>query len=386
MSFKNIKNLYRIKTANYDNGGLKNGGAIMERTLKQLKKNQLIHNVYCPTVEQTIATCESEIGMLHERQKVYFEVPFEQFDDVYHHFHKNDAIKKGAFTYMQVFHIARTSNVHQLKISQEGRIYFADEWIGMSTAISFAQSKWNGATREEAVENAVLTGLTIIGEAFAEDVIAIQIKHANAVEHIHLNKGLREAVRKNGAKAVSKKMATKATKKAMSSSVTTKKEMMLMNANEVTGALVTGVVSSDNIVRTIKAEMSPGQLFKNVSKTVAGVADSRIGGSILANKLAKKILDFFMKEDAIEMLEIFSGELAVAAEAFLLNEQELRQALNDFNVVYDLDDELRKIYMADDRVAYAKGLIENELSRIVKLRMYLQIPTNEELYKVIERI
>ena len=44
------------------------------------------------------------------------------------------------------------------------------------------------------------------------------------------------------------------------------------------------------------------------------------------------------------------------------------------------------MYMADDRVAYAKSLIENELSRIVKLRMYLQIPTNEELYKVIERI
>ena len=102
--------------------------------------------------------------------------------------------------------------------------------------------------------------------------------------------------------------------------------------------------------------------------------------------MAKKILDFFIKEDAIEMLEIFKAELAVAAEMFLLNEQELRQALNDFNVVYDLDDELRKMYTADDRVAYAKALIENELSRIVKLRMYLQIPTNEELYKVIERI
>ena len=384
MSFKNIKNLYRIKTANYDNGGLKNGGAIMERTLKQLKKNQLIHNVYCPTVEQTIATCESEIGMLHERQKVYFEVPFEQFDDVYHHFHKNDAIKKGAFTYMQVCHIARTGNVHQLKISQEGRIDFDDEWIGMSTAISFAQSKWNGATREEAVENAVLTGLTIIGETFAEEVIAIQIKHANVAEHINLSEGLKDIVRKNGAKAVIKKMATKATKKA--SSVATKKAIMLMNANVVTGARVTDVMLSADIVNMINEEMSPGQLFKNVSKTVASVADSRIGGSLLANKMTKKILDFFIKEDAIEMLEIFKAELAIAAEMFLLNEQELKQVLNDFNVVYDMDDELHNMYVADDRVAYAKALIENELSHIVKLRMYLQIPTNEELYKAIERI
>ncbi len=358
----------------------------MERTLKQLQQGQLIHNVYCPTVEQTIAICESQIMMLHEQQTAYFEVPFEQFDDVYRHFHENDAIKKGAFTYIQVFHIARTGNIHQLKILEDGRIYFADESINMSTAISFAQSKWNGATREEAVENAVLTGLTVIGEAFAEDIITIQIKQANVAEHMYLGEGLKDAVRKNGAKAVIKKMATKATKKAMYSSVTAKKAIMLTNANMVTGARVTGVMSSVDIVRTIKAEMSPGQLFKKVSKTVASVTDSRIGGSLLANKMGKKILDFFIKEDAIEMLEIFKAELAVAAEMFLLNEQELRQALNDFNVVYDMDDELRKMYTAHDRVAYAKALIENELSRIVKLRMYLQIPTNEELYKVIERI
>lgn len=358
----------------------------MERTLKQLQQGQLIHNVYCPTVEQTIAICESQFVMLHEQQTAYFEVPFEQFDDVYRHFHENDAIKKGAFTYIQVFHIARTGNIHQLKILEDGRIYFADESINMSTAISFAQSKWNGATREEAVENAVLTGLTVIGEAFAEDIITIQIKRANVAEHMYLGEGLKDAVRKNGAKAVIKKMATKATKKAMYSSVTAKKAITLTNANMVTGARVTGVMSSVDIVRTIKAEMSPGQLFKKVSKTVTSVTDSRIGGSLLANKMGKKILDFFIKEDAIEMLEIFKAELAVAAEMFLLNEQELRQALNDFNVVYDLNDELRKMYTADDRVAYAKALIENELSRIVKLRMYLQIPTNEELYKVIERI
>ena len=356
----------------------------MERTLKQLRQGQLIHNIYCPTVEQTIATCESQFVMLHEQQNAYFEVPFEQFDDVYRHFHQNDAIKKGAFTYMQVCHTARTGNIHQLKISQEGRIYFADGSIGLSTAISFAQSKWNGATREEAVENAVLTGLTIIGEAFAEEVITIQIKHANVAEHIKLDDGLKEAVQKNAVKATVKEMATKVTKKA--NSIVAKKVSVLMNKNLLIGGLVTNLMSSVDIVRTIKEEMAPGKLFKNVSKTVASVASSHIGESLLTNKVAKKMLDFFIKEDEVEMLEIFNEELAVAAETFLLNEQELKQALNDFNVVYNLDDELRKMYMADDRAAYAKSLIENELSRIVKYRMYLQVPTNEELYKVIERI
>ena len=386
----------------------------MEQTLIQLQQNQLIHNVYCPTVEQTIATCELEMLKLHTQQKAYFEIPFEQFNDVYHHFHKNDFIKKGAFTYMQVCRIAETGNIHQLKISEEGRIYFTDESISMSTAISFAQSKWNGATREEAIENAVLTGLTIIGEAFAEDVITMQIKHANVAEHINLDKSLKDAIQKSSAKNIIKKMTTKATKKA--SAIVAKKTGILRNENIVTGAVVTRVMSSVDIASAIREKMSPQQLLGHITKTVVSVASSVIGiivgwgigfnfvnasmslisviggiigliiGSVIASKIAKKISVFFIKEDAIEMLDIFNAVFALEAEIFLLNEQELSQAINDFKAVYTMDEEMRKMYVAHDRGMYAKVLIENELSRILKLRMYLQIPTNEELYKVIELI
>ena len=354
----------------------------MERTVILPQQERLIHNAYCPTVEQTIATCEAQFVMLHEQQNTYFEVPFEQFDDVYHYFHQNDVIKKGAFTYRQVWHNARTGNIHQLKMSQEGCIYFADGSISVSAAISFAQSKWNGATREEALENAVLTGLNIIGEAFAEEVITLQIKHANVADHIKLDAGLKEAVQKNSTKAIVKEMAAKATENA--GSLVVNKVSLPINGVEI--GLVTGMMASVDSVRTIAEEMSSGKLFKNVSKTVESVAGSRIAGSLLTNKVTKKMLGFFMKEEEAEMLGIFNEELAGAAETFLLNEQELKQALNDFNVVYNLDDELRKMYTAADRVGYAQSLIESELSRIVKLRMYLQVPTNEEMYKVIERM
>lgn len=51
-----------------------------------------------------------------------------------------------------------------------------------------------------------------------------------------------------------------------------------------------------------------------------------------------------------------------------------------------MDEERRNMYVAEDRVTYAKVLIENELCRILKMGMYSQIPTNEELYKVNELI
>jgi hypothetical protein len=414
--FNLCKNLYSGSTNNYDYEGLKNGGSIMEQTLQRLQESQLIHNIYCPTAEETIAICEEELAMLQNHQKFYFEVPFEQFDDVFRYFNEMTSIKQGAFTYIQARHIAETGNIRHLLIDKRGRIFFEKEMTGMSTALAFAQSKWNGASREEAMENAVMTGLAVIGEAFVEELISVHDLEVYEGRKLHVGDGLKDAVRTNGAKVIVKKVAAKATKKAMYSSVAAKKAITLLNANVVTGALVTGVMSSIDIVRTIKGEMSPAQLFKNVSKTAASVAGSMIGlvigggiglnipnvstavisliggiigliiGSVLATKIAKRVLDFFIKDDTAKMLDIFNEQLAVAAEAFLLNEQELQQALKDFSESYDMQDELRSMHASDNRKEYADSLIEDELLRIVRSRMYLQVPSNEELYQVVRRM
>lgn len=379
-------------------------------------RRQIVHNVYCPNINDAIAICEIELKQLDQEQSNYLEVPFEQYHEIHAHFNNSDIIKQGAFTYEQVRHILDAGNIHNLVIDERGCIDFKKEIIGMSTAISFAQSKWNGAERSTAVENAVLTGLTVIGEPFAEEIIEKQIDNLNIVDHIELDEGIASAVKKNGAKAVVKRMASTATKKAMYSSVIAKKAITLLNANVVTGAIVTGVMSSVDIVRAIKNQMSPAQLFKNISKTAASVAGSIIGlivgggiglsipnvsttvisliggivgliiGSILTTTLVKKVLDLFIKDDAVKMLEIFNEELINLVEQYLLNEKELQLVLSDFNEMYNMQEEFRKMYATEDRVAYARTMIEKELNRIVRLRMYLQVPTNEELYEAIKRL
>ncbi|MFL0583588.1 hypothetical protein ACH0B6_13485 [Solibacillus silvestris] len=379
-------------------------------------RRQIVHNVYCPNINDAIAICEIELKQLDQEQSNYLEVPFEQYHEIHAHFNNSDIIKQGAFTYEQVRHILDAGNIHNLVIDERGCIDFKKEVIGMSTAISFAQSKWNGAERSTAVENAVLTGLTVIGEPFAEEIIEKQIDNLNIVDHIELDEGIASAVKKNGAKAVVKRMASTATKKAMYSSVIAKKAITLLNANVVTGAIVTGVMSSVDIIRAIKNQMSPAQLFKNISKTAASVAGSIIGlivgggiglsipnvsttvisliggiigliiGSILTTTLVKKVLDLFIKDDAVKMLEIFNEELINLVEQYLLNEKELQLVLSDFNEMYNMQEEFRKMYATEDRVAYARAMIEKELNRIVRLRMYLQVPTNEELYGAIKRL
>ena len=392
------------------------GGSFVEQLLVSRKQRQVLHNVYCPTVEKTIAICEVAFKQFQNDQINYLEVPFDQFDEVQAYFPNNNYIKKGAFTYLQVRHIVQSGNIHHLQMNEQGMITFTEESIGMSTAISFAQSKWNGAERKDAVENAVLTGLAVIGEEFAEEVIEQQIQLVNIAEHIELGSGVADAFKKNGAKVVVKKMAGGATKKAMYSSVAAKKAITLLNANVVTGAIVTGVMSSVDIVRTIKGKMSPAQLFKNISKTAASVAGSMIGliigggiglsiphvstavislicgiiglilGSVVTTKIMKKLLDLIIKDDAVKMLDIFNAQLAKSTEHYLLNEHELHQVLHDFNEIYNMPEELRNMYASSDREAFAKELIEGELDRIVRMRMYLQVPTHQELYETLERI
>lgn len=395
---------------------LKTGGSLVEQILLSKKQRHVLHNVYCPTVEQAIAICEVELKQLDEGQINYLEVPFEQFEQISAHFNNNDYIRQGAFTYEQVRHIVEAGNVHHLTMDTQGMIYLLEETIGMSSAISFAQSKWNGADRDAAVENAVFTGLAVVGELFAEEVIEQQIQLVNSIDHIELDTGIASAIKKNGAKVVVKKMAGSATKKAMYSSIAAKKAITLLNANVVTGAIVTGVMSSVDVVRTIKGQMSPAQLFKNVSKTAANVVGSIAGlvigggigftipnvstavisliggiiglilGSVVTTKLMQKVLDVVIKDDVVTMLEIFNEELIHLAQQYLLNEDELQQVLHDFNEIYNMPQEFRNMYASDNREAFARGMIEKEMDRIVRQRMFLQVPTNQELYEMIERL
>ncbi|MEK4230674.1 hypothetical protein [Solibacillus sp. FSL H8-0538] len=388
------------------------------------KQQRLIENAYCPTSELTAIACieNSELKYKDVAHAICIEVPFDQYGEVIAILSEQlgaevvvkDVVKQGAFTYAQVKHTADAGNIHHLHVNVVGRIYFEDEPIGISTAIAFAQSKWNGAERKTAIENGVVTGLTILGDAFAEDVISHELERINASEHIEIDEGIVYAVKQNGAKVVVKKMATKATQKAMYGSVMAKKAILLLNANVVTGALVTGVMSTVDIARAIKGELSPAQLFKNIAKTTAsvagGIAGTIIGGGVgfsipnvsttvvsiiggiiglligssLASKVTKKVLDLFIKDDSLYMLEIFNTQLAISVEDYLLNEQELKQALHDFNTLHDMPNQLREMYASEDREAFAKNLIESELSRIVKLRMYLHVPTNQEIYKVLQ--
>lgn len=397
----------------------------MKQTIEQNQLQYHIVNGYFPTTDGTTEFVVSTIEQYSGNEQLLIEVSFDQYHEMLEHIELNEpkiyaaalsCIKKGAFTYEQVKHIAEACCIHELHLEEDGRISLTSTVLSISAMISFAQSKWNGADRQTAIKNAVYTGISIFGETFAEEVIMQQFAIANNELQYNLNAGLKGAIAKNGTKAVAKKMATKLTEKAMISSAMAKKTIMLLNANVVTGALVTGVMSTVDVTRAIKGQLSPQQLFKNVTKTGASVAGGIIGmlvfagigfqipsvstavismiggvlglifGSMIMTKITSKLLDLFIEDDAVKMLDIFNDVLLEQAQSFLLNEEELKEALKDFNTRFDMKAELRNMYAAPNRSVFAKNIIERELACIVKRRMYLHVPTNEEVFEVLEHI
>lgn len=377
-------------------------------------------NVYCPTVEKAVDICSHYIT---NNERLLLEVPFEQYEEIISVMKQQvsdtidytQIIKKGAFTYAQIEHITLARNIHGLTMDEQGRIHFVNDAISISAVTAFAQSKWNGAPRKVAIENGIHTGLAVLGETFAEEVISLQIyNHEEVIADFDLNPDIRGAFKTGGAKMASKKMATAITKKAMISSATLKKGIMLLNTNVVTGALVTGMMSTVDIAHTVRGKMSSQQLFKNIAKTAASVTGGMIGmlvgsgigltipnvstaivsmigaivglliGSGLASKITKRALDMFIRDDALQMLDIFNERLTVLAGEYLLNEKELEQALHDFEALHNMPKMLKEMYAAEDREQFADQLIQGELMRIVKLRMYLHVPTNEEIYEVLQ--
>lgn len=402
------------------------GGKTKVENIEYIKNEHFLQNIYCSTVKETVESSLSDEQLLYVNQlgAIKLEVPFDQYDEVVAQLTvrlqneelAKDTVKQGAFTYRQVRYIAEAGLIEGLILEESGRVQLQNESLGMSAAIAFAQSAWNGATREEAVENAVYTGLNIVGEAVVDEILANDMQDIELDDAFELGSGVRGAIQKNGAKVVAKKAAGKFTHKAMISSLAAKKTILLLNANVVTGALVTGVLSTLDISRAVKGEMSKTQLFKNITKTAANVAGSIGGmaigasigvlvpwgststgalvggivgliiGSILTSKIAGRILDRFIEDDAKEMLDIFEVELEQHVYDHLLNELELQKLLDIFKSKYKIPKLLRNMFKAENREQFSGEIIQKELINIYSERKLLKLPTISEIYKVLLEI
>jgi len=321
-----------------------------------------------------------------------------------------DIIRKGAFTYEQVRNIAKFGTIESLTYDAVNGIKLAGTAMGISVAISFAVSLWNGEDLDKALESSCYVGLKVGGVAWVSSIITAQLGRTG------IEQGLRGAtdwvVQQMGPKAAAWIANGLRSGNTIYGAAAMNHVSKLLRGNIVAGVITTLVISSVDFVRMFQGRCSGAQLFKNVASTASGVAGGTGGwmagaaggaavgsaipvigtaaggiiggllgafaGGTAANAAANAILDEFIEDDAKEMLDIVEKVFGELAFDYLLNEEEAESVIDEFKSS-DVPDFLRDMYGANGRIAFARDKLEPMIKNIAKNRKVIHLPSDERL-------
>ena len=269
-----------------------------------------------------------------------------------------EIIRKGHFTYTQAKNVARFGTVESLTFDAVNGIKLAGYAMGISAALAFAVSIWNGDDLDAALKQACKTGVKVGGLAWISSIVAAQLGRT----------GFEKALRGSTDRVVSqfgpKAAAWLANSLRSGGSIYGVAAMnhvsKLLRGNLVTGIVTTAILSSVDFIRMFKGRVSGGQVFKNVTVTASGVAGgtagcfggaaagaaigsavpglgTAIGGviggvlgalgiGVAASKTATVVLDGFIEDDAEQMLAIMEKLFGDLCVEYLFTEEEARAA------------------------------------------------------------
>ena len=321
-----------------------------------------------------------------------------------------EIVRRGAFTYEQVRNIARFGTVQSLTYDAVNGIKLAGTSMGISAALSFAVAVWNGEDWEKALEGACRTGLKIGGIAWVSSVIAAQLGRTGVEQSL---RGATDWVVKGmGTKAASWFANGLRSGNPIYGAAAANNVSKLLRGNIVTGIATTLVLSSVDFVRLFRGRVSGTQVFKNLATTASGVAGGTGGwmagaaagaavgsafpvvgtavggiaggiigafaGGTAASKVAKTTLDKFIEDDAKRMLTIVEKVFGELASDYLLNKDEAKKVIQDFQKK-DLPDTLRDMYASNNRKDFARRLLEPLMGKLAKNRKLIQLPSDKEI-------
>lgn len=186
-----------------------------------------------------------------------------------------EIIRKGNITYEQAKNIAKAGTIESLTYDAVSGIKIGAYSGGISAAITFAVSVWNGKNFEAALEDSVKAGLQVGGIAWASSILVGQMSKAG------INSALVPAseaiVGMIGSRASANLVNAFRSGTNIYGAAAMKSASKLLRGNVVTGIATVAIMSVGDVVNIFRGRISAAQLFKNVVNTSAGVAGG-VGG------------------------------------------------------------------------------------------------------------
>ena len=222
---------------------------------------------------------------------------------------------------------------------------------------------------KEAAQNSILTFAKVVGKSTAVFMITMQLSRKKV---INIFSSTKNSSFNNPFYSASEKLANKISNSNFAKSkIGTKIGLNNIKGKAViSGAVTAAVTFGPDICRALVGRISFKQLMKNSAIGASGIAGAAIGQTVIpipivgamiggsfASFVAKKALDHFVEDDAIEMFAILKEEFIDIIPMSGLNESEFNEVVNMTLAHKKLDRVLRDMYAYGDSREYAREYI-----------------------------
>lgn len=310
-------------------------------------------------------------------------------------------IRKGNITLKQAINIAKAGTVESLVFDAAHGAVIGLSAAGISSTIILARALWNGEDLDTALDIAMYSGIQAGGITFVTSVISSQITKTSVSNLLiepsnELVKLLPSTVRKQLLAAIRDGAP-------IYGAAASKNLAKLLRGNFITQVVTVLVLSSNDIFHYAQGKISGKQLFKEVTTLVSGLIGGGVGGVLLAplgpvgviiggiigtglsSEAMRRLLNQFIEDDAIKLIEIINNRFAILANEYLLSKSELDLVVEVLRgcLVYS---KLLEMYASKDRIIFADELVEKCITSVIIWRTNILIPDQVSLTKSISRV
>ncbi len=287
-------------------------------------------------------------------------------------------LRKSPINYLQSHHIAMSGSIESIVVDTLGGITCSAAAGSITALLTFANCVWNGVEPKEAAKTSLIIGAKTIGKATAVYVATMQISRKNFIDKSVI-KGFTEkgkiiyGSKENWFYTKSNNLAEIINKKVVGSNFGKKIGLKKTSGQKiVSGTVVFAVTFGPDICRALVGRISVKQLLKNSAVGAAGIGGAAVGqtvipipivgamiGGAVASFVAKKTLDQFIEDDAVEMYHILREEFIDTVMTAGLTKSEFEQVVNITICNKKMPHILRDMYAYGDAREYAREKIMN---------------------------
>lgn len=296
-------------------------------------------------------------------------------------------LQKGYFSYDEACNIARAGTIEGLSVDMVNGIIESEYSATISSVLIFAVSIWKGKTLREAAQASIEVGIQVMGRSAMIYTATMQLTRSKiGVSFLNVNEI------NNPIMSLSKKL-THDIQTSKLANTKVGEQLGLKSITDkalVSNAVTTAVVFGPDICKFFSGKISGKQLFKNSAVGAGGIAGSMVAsafgpvgmvvGGFVGATVAKKVLDKYVEDDAIEMFFIYKEEYLDIITMSNLEQEEFEEISRLTLQSEDLSKFLETMHSKISPREYVRNYISGCIENIYARRSFIEQENLERGY------